>query len=51
MVKMLIVLVSLISNSQVFFTASILDAIFNDQCFNNMLTNSIVSSEQLGQDK
>ena len=78
MVKMLIVLVSTISNSQVFllkkirvafanyfffffffliwvlqnihiFSAKILAYMpFNDQSFNNMLINDIVSFEQLG---
>ena len=66
-VKMLTVLVSTISNSQVFllkkmwvafanakathifFSKNIgLYAIFNDQSFNDMLTNNIVSFEQLG---
>ena len=58
MVKMLIVLVSTISNSQIylpmqkllkFFSKNIsIYAIFNDQSFNNMLTNNIISFEQLG---
>ena len=61
-VKMLNVLVSRISNSQVFllkkcecksyshfFSKNIsVYAIFNDQCFNDTLTNDIVSFEQLG---
>ena len=69
MVKMLTVLVSTISNSQVFFAEKnvssfckcksyshffskniIVYAIFNDQSFNDMLTNDIVSFEQLGLD-
>ena len=60
MVKMLTVLVSTISNSQVFllkathiFSAKIFAynyAIFNDQSFNNTLINDIVSFEQLGPD-
>ena len=58
-VKMLTVLVNTISNSYVFLlkknvssSAKILAyyAIFNDQNFNNMLTNDIVSFEQLGPD-
>ena len=57
MVKMLTVLVSTISNSQAnakathifFFSKNIsVYAIFNDQSFNDMLTNDIVSFEQLG---
>ena len=49
LVKMLTVLLSTISNSQVFLLKNILAyAIFNDQSFNNMLTNDIVSFEQLG---
>ena len=69
MVKMLTVLVSTISNSQVFFLKKSeyllqiksyshffsknisVYAIFNDQSFNNMLTNNIVSFEQLGPDR
>ena len=59
-VKMLTVLVSTISNSQVFllkkkceysqfFSKNIsVYTIFNDQSFNNTLTNDIVSFEQLG---
>ena len=60
MVKMLTVLVNTISNSQAFllkkceklthiFSAKILVSmpIFNDQGFNDMLTNDIVSFEQL----
>ena len=60
-VKMLTVLVSTISNSQVFllkknvsslltFFSKIISvyAIFNDQSFNDTLTNDIVSFEQLG---
>ena len=64
MVKMLTVLESTISNSQVFslknvssfcshfFSANILAiyAIFNDQSFNNTLPNDIISFEQLGLD-
>ena len=60
-VKMLTVRVSIISNSQVFllnkkmlltfFSKYIsLYAIFNDQSFNDTLTNDIVSFEQLGPD-
>ena len=63
MVKMLTVLVSTISNSQVFllkkcdllksfshfFSKYIsIYAVFNDQSFNDTLTNNIVSFEQLG---
>ena len=61
MVKMLIVLVGTICNSHAFlliknessyshfFSKNIsLYAIFNDQNFNNTLTNDIVSFEQLG---
>ena len=64
MVKMLPVLVNTISNSQVFllkkyekllqklvtFFRKIISmyALFNDQSFNNTLTNDIVSFEQLG---
>ena len=70
MVKMLTVLVSSVSNSQVFllkkkivssfckcksyshfFSKDIsVYAIFNDQSFNDTLTNDIVSFEQLGPD-
>ena len=66
MVKMLTVLVSTISNSQVFWLKNVssfcksysqffsknisIYAIFNDQNFNNMLTNEMVSFEQLGPD-
>ena len=68
MVKILTVLVSTISNSQVFllkkceyfckckshshfFSKNIsIYAIFNDQSFNDTLTNDIVSFEQLGPD-
>ena len=61
MVKLLTVLVSTISNSQVFllkiFCYSILFSknisiysIFNDQSFNDTLTDDIVSFEQLGPD-
>ena len=55
-VKMLTVLVSTISNSQLFLLKSYshffskyisIFAIFNDQSFNNTLTNDIVSFEQL----
>ena len=59
-VKMLTVLVSMISNSQVFllkksyshfFSKNIsVYAIFNDQSFNNTLTYDIVSFEQLDPD-
>ena len=47
---MLTVLVSTVSNSQVFFSAKILgyNPIFNDQSYNYMLTKDIVSFEQLG---
>ena len=52
MVKILTVLVSTISNSQVFLLKNIFSAkksrvfaIFNDQSFNDMLTNNIVSFE------
>ena len=60
MVKMLTVLVSTISNSQVFllkkcesyshfFSKNIsIYAIFNDQSFNDTLTNDVVSFEQPG---
>ena len=61
MVKMLTVLVSPISNSQVFLLKMCgfckcksysqffsKNAIFNDQSFNNMLTNNSVSLEQVG---
>ena len=68
MVKMLTVLVSTVSNSQVFFIKKKLSsfcnsitnvhflfsknnsvyAIFNDQSFNDTLSNEIVSFEQLG---
>ena len=55
---MLTVLVSTISDSQVnakathiFFSKNIrVYAIFNDQCFNDTLTNNIFSFEQLGPD-
>ena len=59
-VKMFTVLVSTISNSQVFllqfffffFSKHIsVFAIFNDQSFNNTLTNDIVSFEQLDPEK
>ena len=56
MVKMLSVLVSMISNlnakaTHIFFSKNIsVYAILNDQRFNNMLTNNIVSFEQLGPD-
>ena len=68
-VKMLIVLVSIISNSQVFLLKNVnsfckcksyshfffiknisVYATFNDQSFNDTLTNDIVSFEQLGPD-
>ena len=60
-VKMLTVLVSIISNSQVFllkcksyshfFSKNIsVYTIFNDQSFNDILTNDIVSFDQLGPD-
>ena len=51
MVKMLTVLVSTISNSQVFLLKkkkkNSIYAIFNDQSFNDTLTNVIVNFEQL----
>ena len=64
-VRMLTVLVSTISNSQVFLLKTCIFCIcksyshlfrenisiyyiFNDQCFNDTLTNDIVSFEQLG---
>ena len=65
MVKMLIILVSTMSNSQVFLLKNVSSfckcksyshssaknicvyAIFNDQSFNDTLTNDIVSFEQL----
>ena len=64
MVKMLTALVSTVSNSQlfllknvnakathIFFSKNIsIYAIFNDQSFNNTLTNDIFSFEQLGPD-
>ena len=61
MVKMLTVLVSTISNSQVFllkkcvchifFSKNIsVYAIFNDQSFHDTLTNNFVSFEQLGRE-
>ena len=67
-VKMLIVLVSMISNLQVFLLKNVSNfckcksyshffsknisvyAIFNDQSFNDMLTNNTISFEQLGPD-
>ena len=59
MVKMFTVLVSIISNSQVFLLKNVSSsyffsktisvyAIFNHQSFNDMLTNDIISFEQLG---
>ena len=64
MIKMLTILVSTISSSQVcllkkcvkscshFLSKNIsVYAIFNDQSFNNMLTNAIVSFEQVGPDR
>ena len=66
MVKMLTVLISTISNSQVFLLKNVskmqklliffsknisVYAIFNDQSFNDMLSNNIISFEQLGPDK
>ena len=59
MVKMLTLLVSTISNSQVFllkicmfFSKNIsVYSISNDQSFNDMLTKDIVSFEQLGPDR
>ena len=47
---MLTVLVSTISNSQLFLLKKMCNvyAIFNNQSFNNTLTNDIVSFEQLG---
>ena len=59
MVKMFTVLISTISNSQVFlrkathifFSKDIsIYAIFNDKSFKYMLTNDIISFEQLGQE-
>ena len=59
MVKMLTVLVGTVSNSKVFLLEKLLTffsknvsvyAIFNDQSFNDMLTNDVVSFEQLGTD-
>ena len=66
-VKMLTVLVCIISNSQVFLPKNVssifthfffsknisvyMYAIFNDQSFNDTLTNDIASFEQLGPDK
>ena len=60
-VKMFTVLVSTISNSQVFLLKNVsksyshffsknisIYATFNDQSFNNTLTNDIISFEQLG---
>ena len=43
MVKMLIVLVSTISDSQIFFAYNSVYAVFNDQSFNDTITNDIVS--------
>ena len=50
MVKMLTVLASTLSNSQVLFQQKYIRvyAIFNVQSFNDTLTNNIVSFEQLG---
>ena len=56
MVKMLTVLISTLSNSQVFLqmqkllTNISIYAIFNDQSFNDTLINDIISFEQLGPD-
>ena len=51
MIKMLTILVSTISNS-LFFSKNIsIYAISNDQSFSDMLTNDIVSCEQLGLDE
>ena len=66
MVKMLTVLISKISNSQVFLLKNVSSfcksyshffskniskyAVLNDQSFNDTLTNNIVSFEQLGPD-
>ena len=56
-VKMLTALVSTISNSHNisslhFFSQNIgIYAIFNDQSLNNLLTNDIVSFDQLGPDR
>ena len=49
MIKMITVLVSTISNSQVTFSSTNISvyAIFDDQRFNDTLTNDIVSFEQL----
>ena len=47
--KILTALVSTTSNSQVFFQQKFsIYAIFNDQSFNDMLTNDILSFEQRG---
>ena len=49
MVKMLTVLVSTISNSQIFFWKNVtIYDIFDDQSFNDMSTNNIVSFEEQG---
>ena len=50
MVKMIIVLVSisLLKNVSSFCKWKHISAIFNDQSFNNTLTNDIISFEQLG---
>ena len=56
MVKILTVLVSTMSNSLVFLLTkffsknSSIDVLFNDQSFNDTLSNDIVSFEQLGPD-
>ena len=51
-IKMLNVLVSTISNSQVFLLKNVSSfCIFNDQSFNNTLTNDFISFEQLGPDQ
>ena len=53
MVKMLTFLVNKISNSRLFLLKNVsknisVYAIFNDQSFNDTLTNDIVSFKQLG---
>ena len=53
MVKILTVLVSTISNSQLFLLRKNISlyAIINDQSFEDMLTNNIIGFEQLGPDQ
>ena len=49
MVKILTILISTISNSQVFFSKNISPyAIFYDQGFNDTLTKDILGFEQVG---